>query len=127
MNVLPLPASVGANQGTSDLPLHEARYARDGAQRGASRRPIAGPMGKARNEVARHLARNPSGDRAIFAAGIVASSVVDRHPLGPSFAPAAKLAHGRAHAGVDQRFLSVPYALRSTARSGWPVTMQSIC
>ena len=62
-------------------------------------------MGKGSNDVVRRLARNPVGTGRIFVAVIVASSVVDRHPLRPRFAPATKIALGRVHAEVNHRFL----------------------
>ena len=109
----------------SHLPAHEARpraKARYKARAAASAR----TMGKARNAVARLPARNPR-DRAIFAAGFVArrSSMPDTPRS--SLRAAAKTAHGRAHAGVNQRFPRSPAWRQPGTSDGFLVSPLGSC
>jgi hypothetical protein len=90
-------------------PLMDSRVRRvavpENAMQGASRRPIARTMGKVRNAAVRFQARNPRRDRAVFAPDLDArpSSAFGTFPASLS---SAKIAYGRAHAGVHQRFLN---------------------
>src|SRR5262245_47874469 len=69
-------------------PFHEARCPPDGAARGASRRTIAVPMGKARNVAMRRLARNRRTGRESPQAALLVSYVHSAHRL-PRALPAA--------------------------------------